>query len=276
MNRYWKLVHMEIHRFRYVLAALMGITAVFQTGAVLVYVQDELRRRDDYLELYGKLPESLGPVSFARASSEMWFWFALPVAVAIGVLVFYAFFIWYRDWLGRDTFIYRLLTLPTARRHVYLAKLTALLTFVFAMLAWQLLLLPLEKWLFTMLMPSKYVEVSYIAEAIEENRVLMVLLPRNFDFFLVSYGIGILAVLVAFAAILLERSYRLAGIALGLLYVAACAVLVVIPLFYFAFESSGGFFYPEEVLGITLLTCACVGVLSVWISFRLLAKKVSV
>ena len=31
------------------------------------------------------------------------------------ILIIYVFFIWYRDWLGKNTFIYRLLMLPTAR-----------------------------------------------------------------------------------------------------------------------------------------------------------------
>ena len=34
----------------------------------------------------------------------------------------YVFFIWYRDWLGKYTFAYRLLMLPTTRINIYFAK----------------------------------------------------------------------------------------------------------------------------------------------------------
>ena len=38
------------------------------------------------------------------------------------VLIIYVFFIWYRDWFGKNTFIYRLFMLPTARINVYLQR----------------------------------------------------------------------------------------------------------------------------------------------------------
>jgi len=276
MNRYLKLVHLEIHRFRHVLFGLMGLTAVVQFAAMFVYIRNEVARRNNYIEEFGFLRESFDKMSFARASQEMWSWFALPVALSIAVLLFYVFFIWYRDWFGRNTFVYRLLALPTARRNVYLAKLTALLTFVFGLLACQLILLPIEKWAFTLAVPANFAEASSIAEAIEVNSLFALLLPRNFEFFLLSYGIGIMALLAAFAAILLERSYRRAGIALGVLYIAACAAVVAIPASYYAFVSTGGYFYPEEVFGFTLLAGAAVCAASVWLGFRLLAKKVTV
>ena len=40
-------------------------------------------------------------------------WFLGPIALCIAALIIYVFFIWYRDWLGKNTFAYRLLMLPT-------------------------------------------------------------------------------------------------------------------------------------------------------------------
>ncbi len=42
MNRYLKLVHMEVHRFRWMLAILMGITAVCQISALIWTLTKEL------------------------------------------------------------------------------------------------------------------------------------------------------------------------------------------------------------------------------------------
>ena len=45
-----------------------------------------------------------------------------PIALCVVVLIIYVFFIWYRDWLGKNTFIYRLLMLPTARIQCLFSK----------------------------------------------------------------------------------------------------------------------------------------------------------
>ena len=71
-------------------------------------------------------------------------------------LIIYVFFIWYRDWLGKNTFIYRLLMLPTARINVYLAKATTILLFVLGLVALQLLLLPIEGQVLQWMVPTEF------------------------------------------------------------------------------------------------------------------------
>jgi len=275
LNRYLKLVHMEIYRFRYILASLMGLTVVCQIVGLVLYLNREVEYRYSYFDKNGQWPES-NAMSFARALFGTQEWFALPVILSIAALILYAFLIWYRDWFGRSTLIYRLLMLPTARRHIYLAKLTALLTFIFTLVGFQLLLLPIEKWIFTLRVPPELAEHSYIAEAIEANTVLEILLPRSFEQFMYAYGIGIMAVIVVFTAILIERSYRLKGIVFAILYVAACLLAVVVPLFMLGINISNSYWYPEEVFAIEWAVCVLVIAVSIWFGFRLLAKKITV
>ncbi|TVY01953.1 hypothetical protein [Cohnella terricola] len=275
MNRYLKLVHMEIYRFRYMLAILMGLTAVCQIVGLVLYLNSEVQYRYSHFDKFGQWPDS-NAMSFARALFGTQGWFAIPVVLCIAALILYAFLIWYRDWFGRSTFIYRLLMLPTARRHIYLAKLTALITFIFALVGFQLVLLSLEKWIFAFTVPAELTEHSYIAEAIEANRVLATLLPRSFEQFMYAYGIGIMAVIVAFTAILIERSFRLIGIVYAAFYVAACLLAVVFPIYTFGIDRSNAYLYPEEVFGIECLICILVISVSVWLGFRLLAKKITV
>jgi hypothetical protein len=280
VNRYLKLVHMEVHRFRFILAGLMGLTAICQIGALIVLVTGELARVESQPPLDGRYIHSgispNGKYSFAWVIFNTQAWFTIPILLSIAALVAYVFLIWYRDWVGRDTFIYRLLMLPTARRHIYLAKLTAVLLFVFGMVAFQLLLLPIENMIFNLMMPSEMREASYITDVISANRILELFLPIHFDQFLFSYGLGIIAVLSVFTAILFERSYRITGILYAILYLACCAATIILPAVVLGIDRSDAWFYPEEIFAIELALLGLVMVTSIWLGFRLLSKKITV
>ena len=65
-------------------------------------------------------------------------WFVMPIVLCIAMLMIYVFFIWYRDWFGKNTFIYRLLMLPTERINIYFAKLTAIMLLVLGLITLQI------------------------------------------------------------------------------------------------------------------------------------------
>lgn len=279
MNRYLKLVHMEVHRFRWMLAILMGITAVCQISGLIWTVTKELSRRRE------QLPQDIENSLQAPAQEQLTFewamfnsqlWFILPILICIGVLALYVFFIWYRDWIGRHTFIYRLLVLPTARRNLYLAKISAFLMFVFSMVSFQLVLLPIHTVIFKLIVPADQRADSHIVDAISRNQALVELIPRQFEQFIYYYGIGTIAVLAIFTAILLERSYRRLGILYGALYLSGCVLAVMSPVLFFALEVQNTYLYPNELYAAELIMFVLVLCISVWLGMRLLAKKITV
>ncbi|QTH45618.1 hypothetical protein J4772_15075 [Cohnella sp. LGH] len=277
MRNYLKLLHMEIHRFRSILFVLMGLTALVQICAIAFSTIGEINERNAYFQQTGKPAETFfAAMSFTRTVQNTQFWFAVPVGLSIAVLVIYAFLIWYRDWFGRSTFAFRLLALPSERRNVYFAKLTAILTFIFAMLGFQLLLMPICRAVFTMIAPADQIQPSFIADAIFVNQAFKILLPRSFGEFFVNYGIGIIALLILFASILLERSYRWLGIAFGLAYAGLCAALMIFPPLALGAEYSAGYLYTEEIYAIQIAIDLLIAIVSVWLGLYLLKKKVSV
>lgn len=282
MNRYLKLLHMEIHRFRYILAGLMAITAAVQIGVIISTLVSEVsRRKEAILNNHpidaGNAFFPSGKLSFASTMFGIQFWFALPILLSIAVLGLYIFLIWYRDWFGRHTFVYRLLLLPTARRNIYLAKATAILMFVLGMVAFQMLLLPVENMIFNLIVPAEMREGSYFADVISANQALPFLLPQNFDQFVFSYGLGFSAVLAVFTAILLERSYRRVGILYAILYLIACvAAVIILPVSNQAYFNPSAYLYPAEFFIIELVIFGLVVASSIWLGFRLLANKITV
>jgi len=271
VNRYLKLVHMEIYRFRYILGGLMALTAVFQISALVSTLLRELSRR----ELLGE-NASGSPLSFAWAVASTNFWFIIPMLICIAVIAMYVFWIWYRDWVGRSSFIYRLLMLPTSRRHIYLAKGTAILLFILSLLSFQMVLLLVENMIFNLIVPAELRVESFFAEIIQSNLALKVLVPQSFEQFFYAYGLGMLAVFVIFTAIMLERCYRGIGILYGILYVGACVLVVTSPVLFLGLDESIYYFYPGEILAIASALCGIVLVISLLLGFRLLGRKITV
>ncbi|MEK3793474.1 hypothetical protein MKX42_17225 [Paenibacillus sp. FSL R7-0204] len=270
MNRYLKLVHLEVQRFQYVLFSLMSLTAVFQIIRLVLAVQVRVNNWKEAARLENQTPHNF---SFADIIGDSQFWFTIPILISITVLGLYVFLIWYLDWIGRDKFAYRMFTLPTARWNVYIAKATAIFLFVFALVAFQLLLLLLERQLFNWMVPAEYRISSLFAEAVASNRVFnQILLPQDGLQFVVYYGIGILAVCVIFTAILLERCYRWTGIIYAILYVAACGTVIGFTVHLNAY----GYFYPRELTAIRMVVYLAVLGITLTLGFRLISKKITV
>ncbi|OAB42413.1 hypothetical protein [Paenibacillus glacialis] len=283
MNRYLKLVHMEVDRFKYILAGIMSLTLICQFGAVIWWTKNALSYRESGAWSNGSsMPYSSynsshnGNLSFTEVISNTQSISMIPILLSIGVLVIYVFLIWYRDWFGRNTFIYRLLILPTARRHIYFAKLTAILIFIFTLVTFQLALLPVEKLIFNLIVPSDMRDFSYLPHNIYANRALPLLIPWNLDTFLLYYGLGIIAVMAIFTAILIERSYRRVGIIYAILYIGISSFLLIFPLFGLGLNDLNTYLYPNEIFAIELVMCLGVMAISVWLGCRLLSKKISV
>ena len=181
MKRYLKLVNFEFNRFLKLYLVLLGITILSQIIGVIVESRSYLNRANEiiYKDLMPKneFLEQYGTMSFLNISQSPWF--MGPILLCGVALMIYVFFIWYRDWLGKNTFSYRLLMLPTARIHVYLAKATTILLYVLGLVALQLLLLPVESQVLQWMVPSEFRTDLSINE-ITNFHDLRILFPKHF------------------------------------------------------------------------------------------------
>jgi len=270
-----KLIHFEVRRFRWFLFGLMAMTALYQMAVTVVYALGEraLRMPDP-----GRDPETIpGPMSVYHLLSRHQETYALPVLVCVVSLLLYAFVIWYRDWLGRGTFIYRLLMLPQPRAYLYLAKLAAMLLFIFSLLSLQLALLLVIEGIFSAIMPAEFRLEARFADLVAGNELFAFLLPVSPKVFLQYYGMGIVLLLAAFTAILLERSRRPAGIVLALAYAAAMLVIpfgVILAGATGLYESMG--LYINEIMWTAVGVWLAGGAIAAWLGIRALNRNVSV
>jgi hypothetical protein len=278
MNRYWKLLGWEISRFGKLYAALLLVTLLSQFAGVFLFANESMNNINgamykDSLSVADIVARS-GKINFGNYSNSN-LWFMAPIALCAASLLLYVFLIWYREWFGKNTFAYRLLMLPTSRMNVYLAKTSAILLFVLGLVAFQLLTIPLQILVFNSIIPSELRDSVSIVGLVRGNPYLGLLIPRHFIEFVLYYSVGLMGVIVVFTAILLERSFRLKGMAAGVAYVIVAGFFFLSPLLI-TDKWFPNYFYPIEVFFMEVVVGILVISSSLWFSSFLLRKKVTV
>lgn len=274
MKNFMNLLRFEVGRFWKLYMVLLAVTVISQiVGTIwmsrrqLKMVQEEMLMSQQTIEQYGM---QHGKISFEILLYSPWF--QMPVLLCVAVLMIYVFFIWYRDWFAKGSFIYRLLMLPTARIQIYLTKLTAIMLYVLGLVAVQTLLMQLNVKIFNGIVPS----------TMREDVPLPILYNRDFldwfypntllDFFLI-YGLGLLFVAVTFTCILIERSYGWRGIVMAALYAVLCTTIFLAP---YIVDSFFNYLYTGELLMISIAVSVVLLGISIWLARRLLVYKINV
>ncbi|TKH07421.1 hypothetical protein FC682_00775 [Peribacillus simplex] len=277
MMRYIKLVNFEINRFSKIYLSLLLITLVSQFAGVIIVTKSLLKdarkvMSDERLSEAAYIATYNG-IDFTHIANTLLF--VGPIALSAVALIFYIFLIWYRDWFGKNTFIYRLLMLPTSRLSIYLSKATAIFLMVLGLIALQIIILPMENALFNSLVPEVLLNMEMSSSTITKTiPILALVIPSTFTEFLLSYGIGLMAMSILFTAIMFERSFRIKGIILGLIYSGIATALFLAP--FFVMDIGNFYFYPNELLGIQLALVIIVTGLSVWLGAWLLKNRATV
>lgn len=277
MKNYLKLVNFEFNRIAKLFAILLGITFVTQIVGVIVQSRNYLDMANEkiYEEMMSKAQflESFGQMSFIQIVRSAWF--VGPIALCIAGVGFYIFLIWYRDWVGKNTFIYRLLMLPTTRLNIFYAKITNILIMTFGLVAFQLLILPIEMLVMKGIVPNEFRADMGVKEIVTSMPELTIIIPSSVVELILYYGAGLLVVSILFTAILMERSFRWKGIFAGIIYSAVAVVVLISPLLLQEFVLNG-FFYPIELLVLEIVMGLIVLAASIWMSGFLLMKKITV
>jgi len=221
----------------------------------------------EVLEMYGKF--SLGEVVLSMP-------FLVPIALSVAAIAFYIFFIWYRDWLGKNTFIYRLLMLPTSRMNVFFAKLMTIMTAVLGLVALQFIFLHVYRVIVKWIVPQVYRQDLEIVRLFRSSEHLSIILPNSLTEFIIAYGLGMLVVILIFTAILFERSFRILGIIYGGLLIGLSLILFLLPTLIQVVFFNTMYLYYDEFFIVQFVLWLIIAVISLIISRYLLKNKVTV
>ena len=201
--------------------------------------------------------------------------YEMSIMLIILVFMFYSFFTWYREWLGKNTFIYRLLMLPTNRTHLLLTKslvflISGLLAFVFQF-GLYFIELKIAEWLVT---SSHYTALSVHNVQPMYGLVQYFLFPTSIIEFISTYSFAFGALISLFAGIIIERSFGLKGLIIGAAYFIGFFVLYGM-LSSFLYGASLTLRPSQEKIILMLYQFLMVGIGTV-ISSLLLKNKIKV
>lgn len=277
MKSYMKLVNFELNRFIKIYGALMAITIVSQMTGVIVISKGYLKQANDMIYNNGlsqaTFIEQFGTMSFDNITQSIWI--QAPIVLCIAALMFYIFLIWYRDWFGKNTFVYRLFMLPTARMNIYFAKATTIFLMVLGLISLQLLLLPVENIVLKWMVPVEFRTDMIFSEIIETFNYLTLLFPPTFTDFIIHYLTGFMVVFVLFTAILFERSYGVKGFAFGVIYSAVAQAIMLMPMIITVILGRV-LLYPLEYFILEVILGLIVLGVSIMTSRFLLNKRITV
>nr|WP_202406583.1 hypothetical protein [Virgibacillus massiliensis] len=257
---------------------MIAITVTVQIIGTIIVANDYMNRasrimNEESLQTSAFI-HNYGYFSLLNLMDSLWFFG--PIAFCVAGLIFYTFFIWYRDWYGKNTFIYRLLMLPTSRLNVFFAKATAIFLMVLGLIALQLVLLYIEELIVELIVPLEFIQFTSIPQIMNAiNSAYVVLFPKTFIEFILIYGTGLIAVFTLFTAILLERSYRWKGVLMGAGYCIVASGIFLSPVLIS--ELSGNYYlYIGEIIILEVALGCIIIASSIWLSRFLLNKKITV
>lgn len=277
MKNYLKLVHFELNRFIKFYVALIIVILVSQFTGIIMQAKSHVAFVNQILQEQSlSIKQYLVDYSpFTIVDITTSGWFIIPIIFSATALVFYSFFIWYRDWFGKNTFIYRLLMLPTNRINLFFSKLTVIFLLVLGLVATQLILLPIEAALLNQLLPEYLRYTLSVQSIISSSEYLNILFPHSFIQFLIYYGLGLLVLIVLFTIILFERSFHLKGLLYGGIFGAGTFILMLSPIIIQA-RLNLFYLYPIENFFVEFILGIIIASLCIWVSHYLLNKKITV
>lgn len=277
MKHFMQLTNFEVSRFFKMFMVIVVLTFFIQITGTALSAYNYMRQVNQLVTSGASQKEVLEQLSsFSLLDIVTSIYFVLPIFVGVTALLFYTFFIWYRDWFAKSTFIYRLLTLPTSRMNVYFAKLATIMLLTLGLTAFQLILLVIENKMLQFIVPKPYRTDYSISQVIINSEYLSAMLPTSFLEFILYYALGLIFTIVIFTAILFERSYKLIGAIIGAFYVAVMSVIMFAPFFVHYVMIGTEYLYPMEFFYLMVGLSLLILIGSLFVSRYLINKKVTV
>lgn len=274
MNRILTLYNIEFKRIYKLYFLLIGMLFIANLAGVMKTLYDSVKR----ISLENNLPMNIDILktnlgySFINefTKNDIYVYGSMALGVAILFCLLYATIIWYRDYYSKSKTIYTLLSLPQPKFNIYLAKLIMVIVMIYGVIACQFLFwyidLNIIKILAGISSPNFANVYSNMIQSVNQINVVS---PYLLDFLMIDLFGVILAVVVIFTGVLIERSFKKVGVLLGVGYI----LITIIGYVSIIGLDSG-------ILGNLLLNHIMYYILllmvSILISYRLINKRVCV
>lgn len=273
MNNILNLYDIELKRIYKWYLALLSILLVGNIGTVARHIRNIIIR----VASDTKSKESLSLMRLQQAKKYLYEIHILNIyesttmllGLAVLICLAYALIIWYRDFVGKNKTGYTLFMLPNNKFNVYIAKAITIVVMIFGVMLMQMLFWGVDILILKTVTNVPMKEIFGLANNMNGViRNLTLIQPYLIDFIMINIIGVILAVLVIFTAVMIQKSFKIktVGIALGIIYVFASIII-------FARIGAATPFSDKNLMG-HIIYFIGLFVVSVGLSYTLLNKKV--
>lgn len=273
MNNILNLYDIELKRIYKWYLALLSILLVGNIGTVARHIRNIIIR----VASDTKSKESLSLMKLQQSKKYLYETHILNIyesttmllGLAVLICLVYALIIWYRDFVGKNKTGYTLFMLPNNKFNVYIAKAITIVVMIFGVMLMQMVFWGTDILILKIVTNIPIQEIFNVAKYStgEFGRFTLIQLYQ-IDFIMVNIIGVILAVLVIFTAVMIQKSFKIktVGIALGIIYVYASIVI-------FSYIGSITPFSDRNLIG-HIIYFIGLFIVSVGLSYTLLNKKV--
>jgi len=264
-----KLIGWEVERMTKPYLILITLLVVVQFGWLGFFLWSETN-------MYEEIRRTGTPdyiLTFANYLGGMAF--ILSIGVAVTAMIFFSFWIWYRDFQGRGTFMMRLLLMPQQRMLVFGAKLVTMMLMILGLFSVQWIALKLQYIAFSSWFDSQMIPMrGSFEQTIGYDGALSIMYPASIVNFIIHQLLIVIIILFVFTFVLIERSLWQRTMWSSIIAMLMLGTLIVVPVTALFFLENR-LFMDEMMLVIGLGLMAWM-MAAVWISRRYLMKKLSV
>lgn len=280
IKRFFTLVNFEINRLSKFLIGLIGLTALFNLFGAFRLTQNHMDTIQSVMDIQN-IPFEEAIASEGRASlSDVFYsdFFLLPLLIGVAFFCLYLFFIWYREWFGKNTFAYCLMMLPMPRMAIFFSKVCALFIGMWSIVSVQYILLILSRMVLAWQLP----ELAYSHQSLQEalfqshDRVWTLILGGTIGDFVFFYGLSLVFILCLFTVILLERCFKLTGIILGGIYLILCTLALFFIFFLPELFNNHYMIFDTEMFAMILGVLLLIVLSSLLISRYLMNRQLTI
>ena len=274
MNKILSLYNIEFKRIYKLYFALIGMLFLGNLAGLAISIKNSVKE----ISMDNKLPMNISILKtntgyeFVNTFTvkDIYIYGTIALGIAVLMCLLYALIIWYRDYYSRSKTIYTLLCLPQPRFNIYLSKLITIVVMIYGTIVSQFVFwyinLTIVKNLAGIQSP---IFLNIFKNMMHSVRIPNIVSPNIVEFLMVDIIGVILAVVVIFTAVLIERSVKKVGVILGLLYISL-AIFGYLYLFKFS-----------RLLLLNLLTIHIgyyifLFIISLLLSYYIMNKKISI
>ena len=273
MNNILTLYDMEFKRIYKIYFTLIGILLASNIGATLFsiyHVSSGLYSEGTNIINMNVLKSEKGiKYIYEYLIGNLEFMTKMALAFSVLLCLLYSLVIWYRDYFSKSKTIATLLMLPQKRFNIYIAKLITVVSMIFGVISVQFLF-----WFIDLVIIKAILNVNvegftnvFKTITVAQDRFTNLIFSQPIDFLMIDVFGVVLAVVVLFTGVLIERSYNKIGIVLGGGYIFASIILYISLTAQYAQ-------YVDILLKVQIAYYIVIFLISILVSKKLLNKRI--